>query len=88
MQHASRSHDNTFATATMTASDRSSEPAGGAPKPLSPQAERALREAAERRAATDARTRDLAGQTEHQGRGGLEPVRYDDWEVKGLASDF
>ena len=22
------------------------------------------------------------------GRGGLEPVRYDDWEVKGLASDF
>ena len=23
-----------------------------------------------------------------RGRGGLEPVRYNDWEVKGLASDF
>ena len=22
------------------------------------------------------------------GRGGLEPIRYGDWEVKGLASDF
>ncbi|HEX8666363.1 MAG TPA: DUF1674 domain-containing protein, partial [Beijerinckiaceae bacterium] len=25
---------------------------------------------------------------ERQGRGGLEPTRYDDWEVKGLATDF
>jgi hypothetical protein len=25
---------------------------------------------------------------EINGRGGLEPVRYGDWEVKGLASDF
>ncbi|TXM92389.1 DUF1674 domain-containing protein, partial [Methylobacterium sp. WL103] len=25
---------------------------------------------------------------ERLGRGGLEPVRYDDWEVKGLAVDF
>jgi hypothetical protein len=25
---------------------------------------------------------------EVDGRGGLEPVRYGDWEVKGLASDF
>lgn len=25
---------------------------------------------------------------EVNGRGGLEPVRYGDWEVKGLASDF
>ena len=30
----------------------------------------------------------LARQKELQGRGGLEPVRYEDWEVKGLASDF
>jgi len=30
----------------------------------------------------------LGGDKEHRGRGGLEPVRYDDWEVKGLASDF
>ena len=27
-------------------------------------------------------------QGEKDGRGGLEPVRYGDWEVKGLASDF
>ena len=25
---------------------------------------------------------------EFGGRGGLEPTRYGDWEVKGLASDF
>ena len=25
---------------------------------------------------------------ERDGRGGLDPVRYGDWEVKGLASDF
>jgi len=25
---------------------------------------------------------------ERDGRGGLEPVRYGDWEIKGLASDF
>jgi hypothetical protein len=25
---------------------------------------------------------------EHHGRGGLDPARYGDWEVKGLASDF
>ena len=56
--------------------------------PRSPQAERALREAAERRAAIDARARELAREPEHHGRGGLEPVRYADWEVKGLASDF
>ena len=24
----------------------------------------------------------------NRGRGGLEPVRYEDWEVKGIASDF
>ena len=36
----------------------------------------------------DARAADLAARKEHNGRGGLEPVRYEDWEVKGLASDF
>ena len=57
-------------------------------KPLSPAAERALAEAAERRAAIDARAAEIAEAKEHNGRGGLEPVRYEDWEVKGLASDF
>ena len=57
-------------------------------KPLTPAARRALEEAAGRRAAIDARAAEIARNLEHQGRGGLEPVRYDDWEVKGLASDF
>lgn len=25
---------------------------------------------------------------EHGGRGGLDPVRYGDWEIKGIAVDF
>jgi hypothetical protein len=25
---------------------------------------------------------------EIDGRGGLDPVRYEDWEIKGLTSDF
>lgn len=57
-------------------------------KTLSPAAERALAEAQARRVAIDARAAELAGAREIDGRGGLEPVRYNDWEVKGLASDF
>ena len=57
-------------------------------KTLTPAARRALAEAAERRAAIDARAAELAKAKEHRGRGGLEPVRYEDWEVKGLATDF
>ncbi|MDR7037020.1 hypothetical protein J2X36_001764 [Methylobacterium sp. BE186] len=57
-------------------------------RPLTPAAERALAEAAERRAAVDARAAGIAAQRERQGRGGLEPVRYEDWEVKGIAVDF
>jgi len=62
---------------------------GAAPsKPLSPAAQRALKEAAQRRLEIDARAAEIAKEKELQGRGGLEPVRYEDWEVKGLASDF
>jgi hypothetical protein len=69
--------------------DDSAAPDAAAPgKALSPAARRALAEAASRRAAIDARAADLAKAREHQGRGGLEPVRYEDWEVRGLASDF
>jgi hypothetical protein len=57
-------------------------------RPLTPAAERALAEAAERRAAIDARAAAIQAKPERQGRGGLEPVRYEDWEVKGLAVDF
>ncbi|MEP9387470.1 DUF1674 domain-containing protein [Mesorhizobium sp. KR9-304] len=54
--------------------------------PLSPAAERALAEAEARTRAY--REQDAAQPKEHGGRGGKEPVRYGDWEVKGLASDF
>lgn len=52
---------------------------------LSPAAQRALAEAQARRDATAART---ALAEEIGGRGGLDPARYGDWEVKGVASDF
>ena len=55
-------------------------------KPLSPAARRALAEAAARRAAIDANAAALP--PEQGGRGGLEPVRYGDWEIKGLTADF
>jgi hypothetical protein len=63
---------------------------GAAPpvQPLTPAAKRALAEAAERRAAQEARLEDLTRKREVNGRGGLDPVRYEDWEVKGIASDF
>ncbi|WP_439574259.1 DUF1674 domain-containing protein [Phreatobacter sp.] len=57
-------------------------------KVLTPAAQRALAEAAERRAALDAQAADLAREAEVHGRGGAEPVRYGDWEVGGIAVDF
>ena len=51
-----------------------------------PEAERALAEAAARRKAYEAR--EAAQPKELGGRGGKEPVRYGDWEVKGIACDF
>ena len=62
--------------------------AAASPRPLTPAAERALAEAAERRRAIDAHAAAVSAAPERLGRGGLEPVRYDDWEVKGLAVDF
>jgi hypothetical protein len=53
---------------------------------LSPAAERALAEAAARRAEIDARVAALP--PERGARREREPVRYGDWETKGLASDF
>ncbi|MCA0317471.1 MAG: DUF1674 domain-containing protein [Proteobacteria bacterium] len=57
-------------------------------KVLPEAAKRALAEAAERRAALDAKARELAASAELHGRGGADPVRYDDWEVGGIAVDF
>lgn len=55
-------------------------------KPLTPQAKRALEEAAARRAARAAET--AAAPAEDGGPAGPEPTRYGDWERKGLAVDF
>ena len=51
---------------------------------LPPAAQRALKEAEARRVAAKGE----APPREINGRGGKEPVRYGDWEVKGLAVDF
>ncbi|MEO6396021.1 MAG: DUF1674 domain-containing protein [Devosia sp.] len=57
-----------------------------APKPPNPAAARALAEAESRRKGRDA---DMAARpSERGGRGGLDPARYGDWEIKGLTSDF
>ena len=47
---------------------------------------RALEEASRRR--QEYRVREAALPREVGGRGGNEPGRYGDWEVKGLTSDF
>jgi hypothetical protein len=61
---------------------------GAAPgKPLTPAAERALAEAAERRAAAE-RAGGNKTASEVGGRAGPEPTRYGDWEKGGIASDF
>lgn len=57
-----------------------------APRDLPPAAQRALAEAAERRARLDAEMQ--ARPKEYGGRDGLDPARYGDWEKKGLAIDF
>lgn len=54
-----------------------------AEKPLSDAAKRALAEAEARRASAKAQAA-----REYNGRGGHDPARYGDWEVKGIASDF
>ena len=55
-------------------------------KKLPEAAQRAIEEAAARR--EEYRKREAALPKEVGGRGGNEPGRYGDWEVKGLTSDF
>ena len=50
------------------------------------QAKQALIEAKKRR--EDRNSKDENRPIELKGRGGLEPTRFGDWEVKGIASDF
>jgi hypothetical protein len=68
----------------MSAPDSKTSDAGSVPsrKPLSPAAERALAEAAARRAAKPAQ------QQGGEGKAQPDPARYGDWENKGLAKDF
>jgi hypothetical protein len=63
--------------------ERESRDGATAARSLSDAAKRALAEAAERRARAAA-----SAQREFNGRGGHDPARYGDWEVKGIASDF
>ncbi|PCH82182.1 MAG: DUF1674 domain-containing protein [Hyphomicrobiales bacterium] len=53
---------------------------------LPPAAQRALTEAEERRTIQDASRSKPA--REIDGRGGLDPTRFDDWEIDGRAVDF
>jgi hypothetical protein len=55
-------------------------------KAISPAAERALAEAAARRAERDRAT--TGGSAESGRKDKLDPVRYGDWELKGIATDF
>ena len=60
-------------------------PSAGAPARTIPEAaKRALAEADERRRRAAA----APAAPELNGRGGLDPARYGDWEVKGIAADF
>ncbi len=63
----------------------------GPKRPLPDAAVRALAEAAARRNERKRIENEPAkSQAAHEvgGRGGLDPTRYGDWEVNGLASDF
>jgi hypothetical protein len=75
---------------TMTVPDKTVAPDGpkSAPlaKTLTPAAKRALAEAEARRKQIDAEM--AARPVEKGGRGGLDPNRYGDWEIKGITADF
>lgn len=66
--------------------ESSEEPTVAPARELSAPAKRALAEAEERRRLYLEAEASIPA--EHGGRGGLEPGRYGDWEVKGLTSDF
>jgi hypothetical protein len=59
----------------------------GTPRPLTPAAQRALKEAEERRRARENRPQPTRAK-EIDGPQGPDPVRYGDWEKGGITSDF
>lgn len=64
--------------------DADNDNSGETAKRISPAAERALKEAEERRKTAQAES--LPPET--GGRGGAEPVRFGDYEINGRAIDF
>lgn len=56
--------------------------------PLTPAAERALAEAEARRTERARQASEPGEGEEINGPKGLEPTRYGDWEINGIASDF
>lgn len=74
---------NGMQTADNDNAETASEPVAG-PKQLSPAAQRALKEAEERRQAAAQKTMP----EEFGGRGGADPARFGDWEINGRAIDF
>ena len=74
---------------TMTVPDKTEAwraPTETAQRPLTPAAQRALAEAEARRQQIDAEM--AARPAEKGGRGGFDPNRYGDWEIKGITADF
>lgn len=71
------------ADALAAAADDASS-TGGPARPIPEAAKRALAEAEQRRRRAAA----APAAPEVNGRGGLDPARYGDWEVKGIAADF
>lgn len=74
--------NNEIASQSFEDAEKKSEPV----KIMSPEAQRALAEAAERRAIAETESRERP--FEEGGPAGLEPTRYGDWERKGIVSDF
>lgn len=85
-QDARRSETDKMTTANDDRNRQDRLKAARSPDELAPAALRALEEAAQRRAENESAAK--AGPKEIDGRGGLDPTRYGDWEKKGIAVDF
>jgi hypothetical protein len=72
--------------ATVKMKETKGQAPGQAGKAISPAAQRALDEAAERRRLAEARKQEKP--KEINGQKGPEPTRYGDWEKGGIVSDF
>ena len=68
--------------------DQTNAPPRRAFEDLPPAAQRALKEAQERRKERDALKVSAERPKELGGRGGLDPSRYEDYEIGGRAIDF